>query len=127
MWLRPRLGWGLVRKLAPSSVRPLGVTRSIPEQSGRANLLNRIARAQESAGHLQEGSSAYSEALDAVEATDKPGQRRSLLFMLLRGWPGQPLDTRFVADSTARLLRINDAIGDKHAAALIVIAKALPQ
>jgi len=122
------VGLGLGSEAGPVLSEALAVARSIAVQSGRANLLNRIARAQESAGHLQEGLSTYSEALDAVEAMDKPGQRRSSLFMLLRGWPGQPLDTRLVADSAPRLLRINDAIGDKqHAAALIVIAKALPQ
>jgi len=70
----------------------------------------------------------YAEALDALEATDNPGQRRSLLFTVIRGWPGQQQDARLVADSAPRLLRINDAIDDKqNAAVLILIAKALPQ
>jgi tetratricopeptide (TPR) repeat protein len=106
----------------------LAATRAIPEQTARVSLLNRIARAQVDTGRLQDGLSTYSEALDALEATDNPMQRRSSMFMIIRAWPGQPQDTRLVAASAPRLLRIIDSTAEKQtAAALIMIAKAMPQ
>jgi tetratricopeptide (TPR) repeat protein len=122
------VGLGLGSEAGPVLSEALGATRSIPDRSGRVHLLSRIARAQANAGQLQDGLSIYAEALDALESTDNPGQRRSLLFTVIRGWPGQQQDARLVADSAPRLLRINDAIDDKqNAAVLILIAKALPQ
>jgi len=106
----------------------LAATRAIPEQPRRVHLLNRIARAQDNTGHQQGGLSIYAEALDALEATDDPGKRRSSLFQIIRAWPGQPQDTRLVSASAPRLLRIVDATAEKQsAAALVIIAKAMPQ
>ena len=122
------VGLGLGSEAGPVLSEALDATRSIPKQSGRVNLLSRIARAQENTGHLQEGLSTYAEALDAFEATDQVGQRKNSLFAVIRAWPGQPQDTRLLADSAPRLLRMIDATeARQHPAALIVIAKALPQ
>ena len=104
----------------------LETTRSIPDKSKRVFWLSRIAKAQQKAGRLQDGIATYAEALDAVDATNPELQRTNALFLIIRGWPGLPLDTRLLAASAPHAVRIADSIYEKRRPeALVVIAKAL--
>jgi len=119
---------GLGLDAGPVLDEAIAAMRSIPEPSGRVYALNRIARAQDGTGHPQDGLASYTEALDTAEATENLAQRRNALFTIIRAWPGQPQSTRLVAASAPRLLRIIDATAERQsAAALVVLAKAVPQ
>jgi tetratricopeptide (TPR) repeat protein len=121
---------GLTNDAIPILIQALAATRSIPDKFARVLLLQRIAKAQQNAGRLQDGAATYTEALDALDtAEDVQGrsQRANSLFMLIRSWPGQPQDTKLIALTASQMVRIADSINEKwRPEALVLIAKALP-
>jgi hypothetical protein len=121
---------GLTNDAIPILIQALAATRSIPDKFARVLLLQRIAKAQQNAGRLQDGAATYTEALDALDtAEDVQGrsQRANSLFMLIRSWPGHPQDTKLIALTASQMVRIADSINEKwRPEALVLIAKALP-
>jgi tetratricopeptide (TPR) repeat protein len=114
---------GLTANTEAILVQELPTARSIAE---RANLLNRIALAQERMGRREDAVATYREALAAADAIASTSTRTNVLFGMIVGFGPPP--ARLIAESAPQAARIAQSIEVelRRSDALVVIANALP-
>jgi tetratricopeptide (TPR) repeat protein len=114
---------GLTGNTEAILVQELPTARSIAE---RANLLYRIALAQERMGRREDAVATYREALAATDAIASTSTRTNVLFGMIVGFGPPP--ARLIAESAPQVARITQSIESelRRSSALVLIARALP-